>query len=767
MHLPTTSARIESRIFYAAVLLLLVCGGAYSSLADTFVVTSVADPGDGICSEAGIGDGCTLRESINAANSAPGADTIDAAGVTGVIQLTGVLPDLSSDLNINGPGASALIVRRNTGGDYRIFNVKAGVTVNISGLTVTNGHVPDGANAPLNGFSNPGGAGDSVGGILNAGTLYLADVEISGNRAGNGGTGFLAPGGVGGFAGGICNTGTLTLTRCTVSDNQTGKGGAGGYAPGGDGGGIYNTGMLTIIDSTISDNRAGNGGGGGGKGGGSGGYRGGIYNSGTASFVSSTISGNRAGDGANGVPGSGRAGAGGGIANFGTLTLSNSTISGNQTGAGISGGFHGQGGGIYGGPMTISNSTITANRVPTTNDLGNQGSGIYGYASLRSTIVAGNFEMTGWSDIAGTVQSDGYNLINDQRGADIRPNPGAGPDFYGPANLDPLADNGGPTQTHLPRSGSLAIDKGKNFSASSTDQRGPGFARTVDQMDATYPNAGDGTDIGAVELAAPGTPVIARNISTRAKIETGDNVMIAGFIITGTLPKKVVIRGIGPSLQDMNVVEFLEDPVLELRRSDGSLIVGNDNWQDDPAQAAQIQAAGLAPTRSQESAIEVTLVPGSYTAIVLGKNNTSGIGLVEVYDVDNSESQLVNLSTRGLVHGGDSVMIAGFTLGGTNNTARIAIRALGPSLSNAGLTNVLEDPAVELRDENGSLMVSNDNWNDDAASAAKLTANGLALPDANESGIFADALPPGQFTAIVAGKNGGIGIALVEVYNLN
>lgn len=243
--------------------------------------------------------------------------------------------------------------------------------------------------------------------------------------------------------------------------------------------------------------------------------------------------------------------------------------------------------------------------------------------------------------------------------------------------------------------------------------------------------------------------------------------MIAGFIITGTLSKKVVLRGLGPSLQDMNVAGFLADPVLELRRSDGTLLLGNDDWQDDSAQAAQIQAAGLAPARSQESAIVVTLVPGTYTAIVRGRNNTAGVGLVEVYDIGNSESQLANISTRGFVQSQENVMIGGFTLAGAGNSTRIAVRALGPSLSDFGLSSVLQDPTLELRDSNGSLLVSNDNWTDEAASAAELTANGLALPNPKESGIFSGHMPPGQFTVVVAGKNGGIGTALIEIYNLN
>jgi hypothetical protein len=613
-----------------------------------------------------------------------------------------------------------------------------------------------------------GTPGDPCGGILNRGTLSMTDVNVTGNRAGKGGSGNFAPGSSGGSGGGIFNTSTgrLTLTRCTVSGNRSGEGGLGGFASGGDGGGILNTGTLIIIDSTISDNQASSGGGGGGKPGGNGGSGGGIYTIGTATLVNTTISGNRSGDGAgglfnaNGVPG-----AGGGIANFGVLTLSSSTISGNETGAGgISYGPDGHGGGIYhsAGQVTISNSTITANRIRTNYTEGNHGGGIYRYYSgtvtLRSTIVAGNFQGGDGSDIAGTVQSDGYNLIGDPSGTNISPNPGAGPEIYGAANLNVLADNGGPTQTHLPRSDSPAIDKGKNFSASSTDQRG--FARTMDLTDARYPNAADGTDIGAVELA----PVVARNISTRAKIEAGENVLIAGFIVTGTLPKKVVLRGLGPSLHDANVPGVLDDPELELRASNGALMRSNDNWQDDPAQVGEIQAAGLAPTRAQESAILLTLVPSSYTVIVRGKSATTGVGLVEVYDIGNASSELANVSGRSLVHSGDNVMIGGFTLGPGDGNPNLILRALGPSLASLGISNALADPTLDLRDANGNQIGFNDNWQDDSVSAAQVSAKGLAPTRDNESAISLTFIP-GQYTAIVHGKNNGTGVGLIEIYN--
>ena len=261
------------------------------------------------------------------------------------------------------------------------------------------------------------------------------------------------------------------------------------------------------------------------------------------------------------------------------------------------------------------------------------------------------------------------------------------------------------------------------------------------------------------------TPSQAMNISTRARVETGDNVLIGGFIITGNAAKKVIIRAIGPSLSQHGLSDVLADPTLDLYDGNSALLQSNDNWQDDPSQASQISASGLAPSNNLESAIIATLQPGNYTAIVRGKNSGQGIALAEVYDLDPAaDSQLGNISGRSYVQTNDDVMIGGFIIGNNIGATKVIVRAIGPSLSQSGLSNVLADPTLELYDGNGALLQSNDNWQDDADQAARISAANLAPSNSLESAIWAS-LAPGNYTAIVRGKNNGVGIGIVEVYS--
>jgi hypothetical protein len=251
------------------------------------------------------------------------------------------------------------------------------------------------------------------------------------------------------------------------------------------------------------------------------------------------------------------------------------------------------------------------------------------------------------------------------------------------------------------------------------------------------------------------------------RVDTGDNAGIGGFIITGSVPKHVVVRAIGPSLTrfGFSPAEVLADPILEIHGPGNFGIITNNDWKD--SQQAQIQADGLAPTNDLESAIDATLPPGNYTAIVRGNSGTppAGIALVEVYDLNTAvASKLANLSTRALVGTGGNVVIAGFILGNNAGDDRIIVRGLGPSLSTFGVPNPLPDPTLELRDGNGALLRANNDWQDDAAQAAQITAAGLAPSNTKESAIAAT-LPPGLYTAILAGLNNGTGVGLVEVYD--
>jgi uncharacterized repeat protein (TIGR01451 family) len=267
----------------------------------------------------------------------------------------------------------------------------------------------------------------------------------------------------------------------------------------------------------------------------------------------------------------------------------------------------------------------------------------------------------------------------------------------------------------------------------------------------------------ATPTPTPSPGAQAVNLSTRMRVQTGDNVGIGGFIITGSAPKHVLLRAIGPSIT--GVPGVLADPVLELHRPGGLPTNNNDNWRDDPAQETAIIATGIAPTNNLESAIDATLNPGAYTAVVRGKNNTSGIALVEVYDLSQAVlAKLGNISTRALVGTGNDIVIAGFVLGNNSGSDRVVVRGMGPSLTAAGITNALANPTLELRDSNGGLLAGNNDWQDDSAQAAELTAAGLAPTNALESGIAAT-LPPGAYTALLAGQNSGTGIGVVEVYD--
>lgn len=253
-----------------------------------------------------------------------------------------------------------------------------------------------------------------------------------------------------------------------------------------------------------------------------------------------------------------------------------------------------------------------------------------------------------------------------------------------------------------------------------------------------------------------------QNISTRLNILIGENVLIGGFIITGDEPKRVIVRAIGPALGKVGLDGALEDPVLELHEADGT-VVTNDNWKE--SQQTEIEETGLQPSEDLESAIVATVPPGAYTAVVSGKDGGTGIGLVEVYDLDEFIGAiLANISTRGFIDQGDDVMIGGFIAGPTGSgTIDVIIRAIGPSLGGFGIADPLLDPSLELHDANGDLIASNDNWKE--TQQTEIEATGLAPTNDAESAML-QTLPTGAYTAIVRGVGDTTGVGLVEVYNL-
>ena len=266
-----------------------------------------------------------------------------------------------------------------------------------------------------------------------------------------------------------------------------------------------------------------------------------------------------------------------------------------------------------------------------------------------------------------------------------------------------------------------------------------------------------------------GIPARAINLSTRILVGTGENVGIGGFILP--FANGVILRAMGPSLAGLGVPNALADPVMELHGPDGFATVTNDNWRDSGS-VEQLQSLGLAPFYEAEAAMRASLEAGAYTIVVRGKNNTSGVALVEIYCANGSPFEpLANISTRALVGTADDIVIAGFILGGESvggphtGPDRIVVRGLGPQLAALDVENYLEDPRLELRDNNGALLIANNDWQDDPAQAAQLTAAGLAFLHPLEAGL-AVTLPPGLYTALLSGANNGTGVGLVEVYDL-
>jgi hypothetical protein len=536
--------------------------------------------------------------------------------------------------------------------------------------------------------------------------------------------------------------------------------------------------------------------------------------------TANVVQGNFIGTDITGTAKLGNAGGGVVIAGiFGATLTGVNTIGGATAGAGniISG--NGSDGIAIG---TANNTLVQGNLIGTdvngTGNLGNAGIGISLSGANTNTIGlnavgagAGNviaFNGSASTTFAGVVVDSGTG--NSIRGNSIFSNTGLGIDLgrNGVTPNDPCDTDTGPNNLQnypvvksvTNTGGNVNITGTLNSAASTTfrleffrndavDPTGFGegqvFLGSMDVLTDTSCNATFNANFPSVAVAQRVTATATDpsgntsefsaaigqllNISTRLRVQSGDNVLIGGFIITGTDPKKVIIRGIGPSLASVGVQDFLADPTLELH-DPASTLATNDNWKTRPdgsSQQAEIEATTIPPTNDLESALVQTLAPGNYTAIVRGKNNTTGIGVVEAYDLDQAaNSRLANISTRGFVETGNNVLIGGFIAG--NGLTKVIVRAIGPSLTNAGVTNPLQDPTLELKDVNGVTIRSNDNWKtreDGSSQQGEIEATTIPPTNDLESALV-QTLTPGNYTAIVRGVGNTTGIGVVEVYNI-
>jgi hypothetical protein len=724
-----------------------------------FIVTTTAEHDDGSC----LTDECTLVEALNATNLFSDANTITfAPGVTGAIGTAILTPTglaITNPVTITGPGARLLTITGRT--SARVFRVTS-ANVSISGLSIVNGKVTD----------------DNGGAISNSGGLTLTDCRIFNSVAANTGNG-----------GGVYNgtNASLTLLRCTFNGDSAGQ----------LGGGVQNEGILTATNCTFSDDSAIQGGG--------------IYsafsnNASKVSLLNCTItrcsasdSGTASGDGGGGLYF---------VGNSGQYDLGNSIIAGNTatTNPDLRGNFTSDGHnfiGIVGFATGLADGTkadqvgtsaapknpafaaagLSDNGGPTdTLGLQNTSKAINGGDdALAPATDQRGYSRQGASDIGAfevgglppaptviTYEATNIGTTGATLNAAFNPN-GVQTSFHFVSDFASFGlEDGGDGAATLPVSRLVTgLTPNTQYHFNAVASNAGGATQGVEQTFTTLPGP---TPVPTATPAPTPTPTpipipiptTLANISTRLRVETGDNVLIGGFIVTGTQSKKVMIRAIGPSLP---FPDDLADPILELHDSTGALLDSNDNWVDSPNKQAIIDST-IPPTNDLESAIVATLpANGSgYTAIVRGVNNGTGIGVVEAYDLDRAvDSKLANISTRGLVQTGDDVLIAGTIVVG-QAPQKVIVEALGPSLSVPGN---LADPTLELRDGNGALIDMNDNWIDSPNKQAIIDST---IPPTNdfESAIIAT-LPAGgaQYTAIVRGVNETTGVAVVEVFALN
>lgn len=324
---------------------------------------------------------------------------------------------------------------------------------------------------------------------------------------------------------------------------------------------------------------------------------------------------------------------------------------------------------------------------------------------------------------------------------------------------------------YVATSGTL-VSTGSNTQGSIIIQLIPQTTPAADKtFTVTLSNISHGT-LGApaqatVVISYPDLSTKLTNISTRGYVGADQKVMIAGLIVSGQASKMVVIRGIGPSLTQKGVIGAIDDPTLSLMDANGTQLSSNDDYAGLPTEdQGTLVANNLTPTDSRESALVATLQIGNYTAIL--RDKTNGFGLVEVYDITGSRlSRFVNISTRAQVESGDNgALIGGFIVQAPENevgTAQtVLIRAIGPSLSGAGIDGALADPTIDLY-RGSELILSNDNWKSD--NEAAIEATGLQPGNVKEAAILTT-LDPGSYSAVIRGKNNTTGIGLVEVYQM-
>jgi cell division septation protein DedD len=720
----------------------------------TLTVTNTSEHDDGNCST----DDCTLVEAMNVANGDPNPSTINfAPGVSGAIYNTQVSAGLAitDPLTITGPGARVLTISGSS--VSRVFNITGTEQiVNISGLTIALGN----------------SSGANGGGISNTATLNLTDCAVLNNYGSSGA--------------GAVNSGTLHVNNCTFAGNQsTGNGGA-----------LRNVGAMTVTNSTFYNNTS-------------------VNSGAIASFASSgplsltvtnsTISGNKATD---------PNGTGGGIFNGvnSTATVTNTIIARNSVSNGnngpeaygtfTSGGHNvirvGVGSNFIDGQNGDQVGGVSVSKDPSLDTLKNNGGPTDTMALLSGsrainkgddakapktdqrgyfrpdTSDVGAFESNGIVPVVPSVTTGAATNVTTTTAtlhAAVDPN-GLSTSFRFTSNFRSFTpQNAGNGTASVPFTVNVTgLTPGTQYHFNTTATNAAGTVQGVQHTFTTVhsatptptpkPSPKPTPKPTSTPTATPkpsATPTTLGNISTRVRVETGNNVLIGGFIITGTQPKKVLIRAIGPSL---SIAGHLDDPKLELY-SGKTLLETNDNWGDSPEKQAII-ATTTPPSNNLESAIVRTLPANNsaYTAVVRGVNNGTGVGLVEVYDLDRAaNSKLANISTRGLVQTGQNVMIGGFIV--LNGNQEVIVRAIGPSL---GIVGALADPTLELHDHNGTLLQSNNDWRSNQQ--AEIIATTVPPKDNRESAVVRT-LAPGNYTAIVRGVNNTTGVALVEVFALN